>query len=476
MSTDSPAKTAHVNAGTRIAAGWLAVAVASLVLAGVFALVLVVGRLPGIDTLLGDGSFFHRGLVIHVNLSLVVWFYAFVAALFWLLPSHNREVRWGKLAIGIATFGIIVLLAAFGLRGAEPVLSNYVPAIDHPLFLVALVLFFGGVALGLLGSRLWGPADESAPSLIPPAARPPLKAAAVAFFLALTTVVATYVGMPGSLPPISHYEMLFWGGGHVLQFASVAAMLAVWMMLVEGASGQPVLGRKSSAVLFGLYVMPLFAAPLVSLVWGGGPNARLFFTRLMQLGMAPTVVFVLLACLRALARVGSERATLLRDARVWAFAASAILTLLGFVLGLLISGSNTLVPAHYHANIGAVTASFMGITYTLLEPLGLRVLRGRLLRLSRWQPLLFGIGQLVFATGFAMAGAHGMARKAYGAENVAARMHASGAGLVVMGTGGMVAVAGGLTFLGIVVWSFVARRRVRRTTWRTEIASTLSKH
>mgnify|MGYP003463390118 CR=1 FL=1 len=53
----------------------------------------------------------------------------------------------------------------------------------------------------------------------------------------------------------------------------------------------------------------------------------------------------------------------LRRARSWdrvvvaSLAASAGLMLLGFGLGFAINGSSTVVPAHYHAAIGAVTGS-----------------------------------------------------------------------------------------------------------------------
>jgi hypothetical protein len=57
---------------------------------------------------------------------------------------------------------------------------------------------------------------------------------------------------------------------------------------------------------------------------------------------------------------------------------------------------------------------------------------------------------LVFAAGFALAGAHGMGRKVYGEEQ-AARGTAETLGLALMGGGGMIAIAGGVLFLAIAV-------------------------
>ena len=120
----------------------------------------------------------------------------------------------------------------------------------------------------------------------------------------------------------------------------------------------------------------------------------------------------------------------------------------GFVLGALIRDANTMIPAHYHANIGAVTAAFMTASFALLPVLSIPQPKGRLLRLCRWQPLWFGAGQAVFALGFGLAGAQGMARKVYGQEQ-AARSALETFGLSVMGIGGFVAIAAGVLFLVI---------------------------
>ena len=60
---------------------WCGLAVASLVIAGLLSLAVVVGRLPVLSRLIDDPLLFKRCLVVHVDLALVVWFYAFLAAL-----------------------------------------------------------------------------------------------------------------------------------------------------------------------------------------------------------------------------------------------------------------------------------------------------------------------------------------------------------------------------------------------------------
>jgi heme/copper-type cytochrome/quinol oxidase subunit 1 len=158
---------------------------------------------------------------------------------------------------------------------------------------------------------------------------------------------------------------------------------------------------------------------------------------------------------------------------VCAFLVSASLTVLGFGLGAAIRGSNTMVPAHYHASIGGVTVAFMAMTYLLLGAFGYSIPSARLQRGAAWQPLVYGVGQMIFAAGFGLAGAYGMARKAYGAEQ-AARSTAETIGLAIMGTGGLLAIVGGLMFIGLVI-AIMRRDRLPQgdlqpteRTWRYE--------
>lgn len=433
---------------------WLGLAVGSLVLAGLLALFLVIGRLPPLDSAFTDPGLFRRCLVVHVDLSLIVWFHAFLGLLaaLWLPGRPARSLP------AVAALGVLLVCSAAFLEGAEPVLSNYVPAIDSPRFLAGLALF--GAAVGLhLGRRTC--ARGRAAMEVPSAARIGLRAAGAAYLLALATFAISAPLVPAGLPPAERYELAFWGGGHVLQLATEAAMAACWIVLLASALGRSPIGRRLALALFGALLAPWLVSPVLALLGPESWQHRIGFTRLMQWALFPAMTLLLAACLTALLRARREGRWPERgwgDPRLLGFAASAGLTVLGFVLGAFIRGSNTIVPAHYHAAIGAVTAAFMATTWLVLEPLGLRLRSQRLRRWSAWQPALFAGGQSVFALGFAFAGAHGAERKVYGAEQ-AGRTLAESMGLGVMGLGGLVAVAGGLIFLWAVLAAFLEALR-----------------
>ncbi len=449
---------------TRSASHWLGLSLAVLTLAGLFSLVVVVGRMPPFDRFVTDPLFFKRGLVVHVNLALVAWFYSFVAALLFLLPGRPAPGWIGRNAVFVSIAGVAMMLVAVGLPGTQPVLSNYVPVIDHWLFAVGQVLFAVGVLTSFVGRRLFrsGPAPSpDAPAQnsvfpMPGAAQIGLRATAAGLVLAAITFTVTAFRITPGLEVEVYYELLLWGGGHVLQLCCSTAMVSVWLILLQSAIGRSPISSRAALLLFFAMMVPWLMSPALALQGTWSPGYREGFTTLMRWSIFPVVSLFLIACLRQLWqewRAGRLDASALANPRISGFLVSAVLTLLGFGLGAAIRGSNTMIPAHYHASIGGVTAAFMTVTYLMLHAYGCARPSPRLRRAATWQPVVYGVGQMIFATGFGLAGVYGMSRKAYGAEQ-ASRGLAESIGLGVMGLGGLLAIVGGIMFLAIVaaIW------------------------
>ncbi|BET66814.1 hypothetical protein ASA1KI_17320 [Opitutales bacterium ASA1] len=431
-----------------VARGWLALAVASLIIAGLLSLAVVVGRLPWISAWIADPGFFKRCLVVHVDLALVVWFYAFVGGL--LAAGVRQPGGWtGWAGPTTAAAGVCAMLGGALVRGAEPVLANYVPVIDHPLFLAGLGLFFMGLLVSLV-AMLARPASSA---LVPATALVALRGAAVAIVLAAATWIAATAGMPPGLDAWTRYEFSAWGAGHVLQVANACAMLGVWFWLAERATGRAVICANTARWLVTALLTPHFAMPLLTM---RGTLNNLYHdgaTQLMRWGIFPVVLVVMALCVRHLVR-HRDAGDAARGALLAGFAASAGLAAFGMILGVCIRGSNTLVPAHYHASLGAVTAAFMAVAYLVAGPgPAAKAWLG-----PRLQLVLYGAGQFVFALGFAIGGVHGLGRKEYATEQHV-RSFGEHAGLIVMGVGGLVAVAGGVWFLVLVVRGMVRWRR-----------------
>jgi heme/copper-type cytochrome/quinol oxidase subunit 1 len=134
-----------------------------------------------------------------------------------------------------------------------------------------------------------------------------------------------------------------------------------------------------------------------------------------------------------------------------------VLFAVGGILAYMIQGTNVVIPAHYHGSIVGVTLAFMGLTYVLLPQLGFGVAKGPM---ARWQPYVYGGGQLLHILGLAWSGGYGIQRKVAGAEQMLASLPQK-LGMGLMGLGGVIAIIGGLMFV-LVCWRAMAGSASRR--------------
>jgi cytochrome c oxidase subunit I len=436
------------------AKGWLGLALWTLFVGGGLSLVLIVSRVPGMTRFLDAPLVAKKSLVVHVNLVLTCWFFAFLVALFSMIPGRRSSTA----PIALAVLGIVLFAVSGLIPGAEPILCNYVPVLDHPMFLVGMSIFTVSVALALADpTRLLGtvrPAGSAA--LLSDASVLGVRVATALCALGLVVLASSIVNTARGSDAHFFFESVFWGAGHVFQFVFLALMLSVWLLLVRDATGACPLPRASLArVVFGLVLLP--ALPSLWLI-GKVPTDAGFYslpTEMMRWGTWAAPIVVLFASARALWDA-KRRAALRSSPSVNAFLVSVALLALGIGLGVFINRASTLVPAHYHATVGAVTVALMGMSYLFLDHLGRPLRDERMRRLARIQPLIFGVGQLGFVVGFAFAGVHGLGRKVYGSEQTLRGLEQT-VGLGVMGMGGAFALLGGGLFFFLIVRSWYAR-------------------
>src|SRR3970040_1005112 len=134
------------DARRNLARGWLQLGLASLLVSGVFSVLLVLARAPYVQDFFPWVDFFHTALVVHVNLSVLVWFLAFGGAL-WSLNSTPRFLGAGRLALLLATLGTLPIVVAPFSGAGEALMSNYIPILQQTWFLAGLLLFAAGFAV-----------------------------------------------------------------------------------------------------------------------------------------------------------------------------------------------------------------------------------------------------------------------------------------------------------------------------------------
>ena len=423
-----------------LAAAWLMFGIAGLIVSGLFVVLIVLSRTPGLEALFPFQGFFHLAIVAHVDFSVLVWFAA-CGAMIWSLATAGRAPVLGWTALAVAIAGA-VLMAVAPFQGGQAIMSNYVPVLDNAAFLGGLALFALGVVLMAARSLLY-PLPAGSRLAMNGALRFGSHTSAIAVLLAAGALVWSLLALPDYLHGPQFFEALFWGSGHVLQFAWVQLLLVAWLWLAAASSLRMPLTPRLVTLLLLLGILPAFLAIWAYLVHDvAGPDHRTFFIWLMAAGGGVASGPIALALLHGWRHSPRAASTLERGLRsaLWY---SILLFGVGGALGFMIDSSNTMVPAHYHGCIVAVTLAFMSLSLHLLPRFGFAAPNPRLVLLM---PRVYGIGQIMHVAGLAFSGGHGVQRKTAGAEQGLESL-AQVLGMSVMGLGGLVAISGGIIYL-----------------------------
>ena len=434
--------------------GWCAAAAAALAVAGVFAVVVAVSRIPGVESVLPWlPGLFEKGLVIHVVFSFVVWYLAVFGAVLHLAtvrltagePKFRPMGRFALMGLGTGFF----LLMAPGLmnRGAAS-LNNYVPVIIDPLYYAGIVILFGGIALEAIRlffnipgrKHPFGPMTQGA------------ALGAGLYVVSLVCFGLAWGQVAGDELTHAFNEDLFWGGGHLLQFVNVALLIVCWYMLGGMAFGGPLGNEKH----YGIALLLLFAfgllGPLFYVFIEGARQPE--FTDLQYAFAPPTMLAAGTIVIGLMDRRKAGHPLPWRDPGFVCLVLSIGVFGLGGVLGLFVDGTDTRTPAHYHGVIAGINLAFMGMFFRLFLPLLDRsVKRGKALFAQIW---MFGLGQAFASLGLFIAGGYGTPRKTAGAEQ-GLDVLGQKIGMAMNGIGGLVAVIGGVMFIWTVSAALLRR-------------------
>lgn len=454
MRLDSLLPLQRPEAGAHLALGWLVLATAAVAASALFAILIVMARVPGLGALFPGTEFYRVALTLHVNLSQWVWFMAF-AGMLWSLAARRTPGAWGWSALALAALGALLMAISPALGAVQPVMSNYMPVLDNSWFLGGLAIY--GVAVLISASAAltdwpWRQTEEairgatridrrvagadSLPDSLEGVLRLGLWLAAAVVLTALAVLAATWWLVSSALSGHALFETLFWGPGHIWQFCLTILMLLAWLGLCPPALALPSARRLKLLLLLG--AAPALAAPVLLILGPASGEYFMAFTRLMQWTSweVPLLLGGILLVLHWRSRVIPAAG----------FSLSLLLLVCGIVLGTIIDGQTTLVTAHYHGTIGAVTLAFMGLTYGVLPVMGHAMPPPPRIGL---QLRLYGYGILMMMSGLAGAGLMGAPRKMAG--NVGVELSVETVSRVFLGLGGSLATAGILMFLYLVL-------------------------
>ena len=327
-------------------------------------------------------------------------------------------------------------------------MNNYVPILDHPAFLAGLVVFALGMLIQVIRTisvayPIWSkqkPDDALISGIY---------LSAWVALLAIVALIVSYMNISPSLDNTSFYEVLFWGGGHILQFTHTVLLLVAWVWISSACGVEINLSPKMLLWLFILVVIPVVVSPLIYIQYEVvSLEHRMAFTDLMKYGgltSTPLGLLIVWSIFKSKSCEDNKKPVKA------ALLSSIVLFAAGGIIGFMIEGINVVIPAHYHGSIVGVTLAFMGLAYHLLPQFGYTIPTSKM---ARWQPYIYGGGQLMHILGLAWSGGYGVQRKTAGAaqglENLPETL-----GMAMMGTGGGISIIGGLLFVIVMLRAFM---------------------
>ena len=255
----------------------------SLVGAGLFSLLLVLSRTPVIQESLPLIDFFHIALVVHVDLSVLIWLLS-MAGVLWALSTDRDLPGWDRISFWLAASGTAVVIISPFIGAADPLMNNYVPVLRHPAFYTGLGLFAAGVLSHLLRSALTftGLTTHLDGARV---LQVGTKLAAVTATVAIFAFISSLLSIPQDIEGQAYFEFLFWGGGHVLQFTHTLLMMVVWVLLASNSGCNVSLTPRLMLIYFLLMTLPVITVPFLYLAHDVvSPGHRLAFTELMKYG------------------------------------------------------------------------------------------------------------------------------------------------------------------------------------------------
>src|ERR1700761_6182448 len=264
---------------------WARLAVGALGVACVFALLLALSRIPGMEkTPFWPIDFFYKGLVIHVVFSLVIWLQAVFTflvsvATVKLAGDDVRAAPLGRIGQGAVLLAFPCLFAPAFLEATHPALTNYIPIIRHPAYDIGLIVLALGVLAPVVRLLINLPGRlASAPSFSIAMALGGFVYVLALICFAVATTLLAHAG------ELASREELFWGGGHVLQFVYAVLMVANWWLLARISLGEKAVDSRMFLASVGLIALIAIAAPTLYAIFAPFSDTQREAFRFLQFG------------------------------------------------------------------------------------------------------------------------------------------------------------------------------------------------
>ncbi len=414
---------------------WFILAITSLAIAGLFSLPPAILRGTFFKNILDVQHIFDVSLVIHVNLSVLVWIIT-ITSMLWNFLVDNKFISYSKTMFYLASIGTLLMALSVFIAKSTVIKSNYIPMLINFPFIMGLSLLACSVLLTSLFFVYASFRQINSPISIG------LYTSALicivsflCFFISANKLTPTE-----TIDPNNFYELLFWGGGHILQFLFTNVLAISWIWLANSIGIRIRCSNKLISALFIINLIFVIPMPIICLFFSDVTSTINIFTTHMQIfaGIIPTIICIIIIYSWLTNKQTTQNSIHYLKATL---AFSIIFFIYGGFLGFLIKGMNTIVPAHYHASVvGGLSIALMGICYYLKPLIGFNDIKPKL---ANCQPYIYSIGHLLHITGLAVMGGYGALRKMAGDDQ---SIHSS-LGKIMFFSGAPLALLGGILFI-----------------------------
>jgi hypothetical protein len=329
---------------------------------------------------------------------------------------------------------LLMFISAF-VPDTEVIKSNYIPVLQNKLFLFGLSLFITSILVNAALIYVSNKQDSY------------LSVGQFGLVIILVSSFLCFVLALKNMPPgLYHsdknlfYEYLFWGGGHLLQFAFAQGMFLVYLITLNSS-----VNLASSNKILPLFINTILVvgAPFTYFVYSVDSAELIqFFTWHMRIAGAVLPCFLIMLVYRNIKTLLNNKGDYLPH--------SFVLFIYGGMLGVLTIEGNVTIPAHYHGSVVGITIAFMNFIYWLLPKLGCKETKSSVVRL---QIYAYSLGHFLHITGLVWLGGYGALRKVADLPSISSVL-----ARICFIMGGAVSVVGGMLFVIIVLLSLLKGR------------------
>ncbi|MDX1950232.1 MAG: hypothetical protein SFT90_07030 [Rickettsiales bacterium] len=418
---------------------WLFIGFTALAISGIFAIFLVLGRSPYFTNLIPHIDFFRSALTIHVNLSVLIWLLSIFSAIGFL--SIQKNFFLAKIPLFLAVSAIAILTFSIFDFNSKAYINNYVPFTESKFLQFAIYLFIFAIFINAI--LIIADFNFSHNAYISSFC------GSIIFILSVFSLVKTYNILTSQefknlFFEADFYEKLFWPFGHILMFLYSAIAIYAWFtiaMLIASKLGYTANLRLKKGLeicqITNLFCA-IIAVPICFLYKPSDFEFTDLYTKHMIYfgGFSSSLAIILTAKEFFKIFKFNDNHKFIFYNFFW----SVLLFLSGGFIALLIEGSNTKIPAHYHGSIIGISLALMGLSFYFLEIYGYKIIANHFIK---YQAHLYGLGQIIHITGLAISGGYGALRKTPAVmQSFEGKFY-----MGLMGFGGFLAIIGGFYFI-----------------------------